>query len=162
MVFLSIYCVSCTSRSLYWNKALMRRLTGIAGIHGILIFRSKVKPEIDENKSQRAVNQARVIYMFFAEVKALPIENAGLHRLMAKSPEEAYPENDRPRGKKDFQSVSFHLETTQPVSPITIAELTDSQGKTRVIKLDGVHRLVAAAMLRSFIAVFMDQLGYGF
>ena len=73
--------------------------------------------------------------------------------LNAKSAEEAYPPEDRPRGRKDIVSVNYHIKTQRPVSPIIIMQ-TEKDGKIRSIKLDGVHRIIAAIIRKSKVKVF--------
>lgn len=56
--------------------------------------------------------------------------------------QDPYPENDRPRGNNDLLSVKYHRKIIQKeghTSPIWIAKKGN-----RYIKLDGVHRIVAA------------------
>ena len=55
---------------------------------------------------------------------------------------EPYPENNRPRGDDDIQSVLYHRQTirqTGDTEPIWIIFL-----ENRFILLDGVHRIVAS------------------
>ena len=55
---------------------------------------------------------------------------------------EPYPENNRPRGDDDIQSVLYHRETirqTGDTEPIWIIFL-----ENKFILLDGVHRIVAS------------------
>jgi hypothetical protein len=89
----------------------------------------------------------------------LGVEN---HRLQAyqhaKTAEEAYPLTDRPRRNKDLQSVHYFLNPRHPVSPITVAIMTDYSGKTRRIKLDGVHRMIAAHILHQPLQIFWIDL----
>ncbi len=90
---------------------------------------------------------------------ALPIEN---HRLreyqQAKTAEEAYPLSDRPRQEKDIASVNYFLCPREKISPITVARITDKQGKIRLIKLDGVHRMIAANILRKDLRILWIEL----
>lgn len=93
------------------------------------------------------------------EFLQIPIEN---HRLRtyknAQTAEQAYPENDRPRADKDIESVQYFLKDCHQVSPITVALITDKQGKKRYIKLDGVHRLIAANILKQKVRVLWIDL----
>ena len=83
----------------------------------------------------------------------LNIENHRLNRSYEKLQiaEDAYPSHDRPRGEKDIRSVDYFLRTTNPISPITVAKFKDKSEKLRLVKLDGVHRLVAAFIAQSSI-----------
>ena len=73
--------------------------------------------------------------------------------LNAKSAEEAYPPEDRPRGKEDIVSVNYHIKTQKAVSPIIVMQI-EKNGKIRSIKLDGVHRIIAAIIRKSKVKVF--------
>jgi len=75
----------------------------------------------------------------------LNIENHRLDRAFdAKLPEQAYPIDDRPRGIEDVESVKYFMNPSFPVSPILVAIIQDADRNVRKIKLDGVHRLIAA------------------
>jgi len=91
------------------------------------------------------------------EFLRLHVENERVNRYPdAKTAEEMYPPNDRPRGDEDIAAVNYFLEACEPVSPIVVARVQDGQS-TRYIKLDGAHRLAAAALKRSKIrVVFVD------
>lgn len=88
----------------------------------------------------------------------LNIENHRLRTyLLAQTPEEAYPLSDRPRGQTDISSLHYFLTPIKPISPITIACMIDKKGQKRMIKLDGVHRMIAANILRKKLrVVFID------
>jgi hypothetical protein len=85
------------------------------------------------------------------EILKLNIENHRLYRYPdAKTPEEFYPDNDLNDRTNDVESVQYHMTTPKPVSPVLVGRI----GK-RLIKLDGVHRLVAAKIRGSFIRMFV-------
>lgn len=92
------------------------------------------------------------------EFLTLNIENHRLSTyLLAQTPEEAYPLSDRPRGQTDISSVNYFLAPREPVPPITVACMIDKKGQQRMIKLDGVHRMIAANILRKKLrVVFID------
>lgn len=83
--------------------------------------------------------------MNITQIKKLTLKNFNKLRLN-KSPELAYPLNDRPRGIKDIKSMQYHLSTKKCISPIVIL-----QYKKKYILLDGTHRLVAASLRKSMI-----------
>lgn len=117
-------------------------------------FAAKSRTYISESAFMEQSKQARCQEITPAQFLAFGIENHRLERyLNARSAEEAYPAHDRPRGDKDTMSVTYFLQTTEPISPITVAKFIDNQGKTRLVKLDGVHRLMAAAILRQPLRV---------
>lgn len=97
--------------------------------------------------------------MSVEEFLHLNIENHRLGKyLLAQSPEEAYPPSDRPRGEKDITSVNYFLALLKPVSPITVACIIDKKGKQRMIKLDGVHRMIAAKIRGKNLRVLLIDL----
>jgi hypothetical protein len=78
-----------------------------------------------------------------SEYKKEKIFNINKNRL-ATTPEEAYPENDRPRGPDDLASVDFHrkiLQSGKELDPIWLIEIN---GKKYI--LDGFHRLAASSI----------------
>lgn len=72
-------------------------------------------------------------------IKLNPL-NLNLARLNAKTTEEAYPLNDRPRGIADIKSIKYHQK--KECSPIVMI-----RDKQQVIFADGVHRLIATKLL---------------
>jgi hypothetical protein len=61
---------------------------------------------------------------------------------LSETPELAYPENDRPRGDRDLESVNYHrnkLKNGEELEPIWIIE---KNGKKYI--LDGFHRLASS------------------
>ncbi|MDF2965711.1 MAG: hypothetical protein K0Q51_1099 [Rickettsiaceae bacterium] len=91
------------------------------------------------------------------EFLKLNIENHRLERFFnAASAEEAYPEHDRPLGQADLDSVKYFM-SARHISPIIVCIAEDKHGNVRYIKLDGVHRLMAAHILKKPIRVaFVD------
>lgn len=99
------------------------------------------------NKDQfvKAVKKASYTTLSPEQFLNLNIENHRLGKyVFAKTAHEAYPESDRPRGENDISSVNYFLSSCLPISPITVAIMIDKKGKRRYIKLDGVHRMIAA------------------
>lgn len=95
----------------------------------------------------RHVYQSRVELSFLRNRKYTTIQNLDVTRMKANSPESAYPEENRPRGQSDIDSVYYHMNATN-VSPIVILRRGNGQNtKYETILLDGVHRLVAASIL---------------
>lgn len=76
---------------------------------------------------------------------------------MQKQPKSFYPLEDRPRGDTDITSVNYHVFLQRPISPIVVAKVMDN-GTMRYIKLDGVHRLIAASIRKSPIKVLFIEL----
>ncbi len=75
--------------------------------------------------------------------------NVENHRatLLAETPDDVFPEGQRPRGDADIESVRHHMSTgirNDPIDPIMVLQ---HEGKMYV--LDGVHRLVAAYLTDS-------------
>ncbi len=121
-------------------------------------YRESTKPEINYEAFSKAVAHGTYKLITIAEFLSMNVEN---HRLAkypnAKTAEEAYPPNDRPRGRDDIQSVNYFVMTSKPVSPISVARVM-TKDKVRLIKLDGVHRIIAAAIRRSCIKIFFIDL----
>jgi hypothetical protein len=91
------------------------------------------------------------IMMSVKRLTELSPENISLKRLNAKTPAEAYPPNDRPRGDADLKSVRYHM--THPVAPVVFIKI----GK-RMTLLDGMHRLVAASIIGAKIRLCVIKL----
>ena len=68
------------------------------------------------------------------------IENLNVNRLQATSIQEAY--SDMPRGIDDIKSVKYHMKNKN-TSPCIIVNYMN-----RLILLDGMHRLVAASLIK--------------
>lgn len=127
-------------------------------------YRKNLKPKLSREhciQLFKKVKKEKSSYQLLSveELKSLNMENAGLQRWGngQKSAEEAYPSTDRPRGKKDIESVNYHLKTTELVSPVIVARVQLPNSQIKHIKLDGVHRLVAAAIRGSKVKVlFLD------
>lgn len=94
------------------------------------------------------------------ELLALGMEN---HRLRSydcsQTAELAYPKHDRPRNETDINSVRYLSTTKDPISPIVLVQFFDRKGRKHLIKLDGMHRLVAACIRRSPVRCFIIDLG---
>ena len=119
-------------------------------------YRKKTKPRLFQTLfefSQTLEKKSSCVMTSIADVDPT-MENSRLNRYkLAKSAKEAYPAEDRPRGQKDLDSVNYHLMTHQAISPIIVLSLTDINGNKRVIKLDGMHRLMAALIKQSAIRI---------
>lgn len=74
--------------------------------------------------------------------------NIGKYRLNSNTAIEAYPENDRPRGKTDITTVTLLVKSDECVPPIVFIESGDK--KSSWLCLDGTHRLVAAKLRNGF------------
>ena len=110
--------------------------------------------QLDKNAGQSDNYQL----MSLEEFKNLSPLNASIYRWdhPGVTAESAYPPHARNRGQKDVASVRYHSQTLNKVSPIVVARVK-AKGKVTYIKLDGVHRLVAAAIRGSMVKVlFVD------
>jgi hypothetical protein len=108
------------------------------------------------------IQQAAMQDLTSEDFLELNIENHRLDRFFnAKQPEEAYPIDDRPRGIEDVESVKYFMNPSFPVSPILVAIIQDIDENIRKIKLDGVHRLMAAHICRYPIRVVWVDLTPG-
>lgn len=127
-----------------WRKTL--DFQTIHDGYGTLSYFMKPVPFTEEEFTKMA-KKAPIVDLSVAEYKALKAKNAGYNRLGKKSAEEAYPEHDRERGDKDVASVNMLLTTKKSISPVLLIRI----GKKELIKLDGVHRTVAASITKSKI-----------
>ena len=117
------------------------------------------QPGITQEMFMAAVANGEYKTISIDDFLALKVENHRLDRyLNAKTAEEAYPIEDRPRNMKDIDAVNYFLQTKVAISPITVARVHNKiDNSISYIKLDGVHRLVAAAIKKSPIKVlFID------
>jgi len=63
------------------------------------------------------------------------------HKRLKKSLEKAYPENDRPKGEYNIESVNFHRNLiTQNINPLIFMAYKDNE----YYLINGSHKLVAA------------------
>jgi hypothetical protein len=106
----------------------------------------------------------RFVWWTISKMRKLGVQNAGLHRALkaqrAGKIAAAYPQDNRPRGDKDIQSVMWHIETLSGsnrsrVSPIVVWKYKPRTRLTQYCLLDGVHRLVAAAMCNRRVRVML-------
>jgi hypothetical protein len=68
------------------------------------------------------------------------------YRFESKTPEEAYPESDRPRGTEgDIDVIRSLMTGEREISPIVLVSHPTKRGKW--LFLDGTHRLLAAHFL---------------
>lgn len=79
------------------------------------------------------------------EFLAWGVEN---HRVMSgvKCPSDVFPPNNRPRGLADILSVEYHMRADSRADPIMVLEIVGDGNAIRLVMLDGVHRLAAAAI----------------
>lgn len=116
-------------------------------------FKNDINPKITFYKFYQMSLMCEYLNLSVDEYIKMKPENSGLNRLRKKTVEEAY--NDKPRGDDDIKSVYYHMLTKKCVSPIVLIKVKDKKNKTRLIKLDGVHRLVAAKFTNSQIRVLI-------
>jgi len=119
-------------------------------------FYNTVK-NVSHAEFNNAVKQGKYRLMSIQEFLDLHVENHRLNRYKnAKTAEEFYPLEDRQRGDADINSVNYYVSLQHPASPICVAKVM-TNNTVRYIKLDGVHRLIAASIRKSPISVlFID------
>jgi len=110
--------------------------------------RKKYKPSLTFEKFYKAAFKGQYKDVTVAQFLRMKPQNAGVHRFQAKTPKEAYP--DKPRGEKDLKSILYHMRTKNCISPIVLI-----RAKGKLIKLDGVHRALAAKFRRSKIRMLI-------
>lgn len=95
-----------------------------------------------------AVENGNYIKYSLKYIMSSEIENLNIDRLQATSIQEAY--SDMPRGMDDIKSVKYHMKNKN-TSPCIIVNYMN-----RLILLDGMHRLVAASLIKKRkIAILM-------
>ncbi len=114
-------------------------------------YSSQSKTFVSYDTFKKAITEAKCEAVSPKSFLLLNIENQRLNRYCTtlQFAEDAYPLNDRPRGEKDILSVEYFLKSSTPISPITVVKFIDKSEKLRLVKLDGVHRLVAAFIVKS-------------
>ncbi len=100
-------------------------------------FRKKYSRDTDFKKFYKSVLDCEYVKLTVNKIKKMKVDNISYARLDATNVEEAY--EDRPRGDADLESIYYHLDTKECVSPIVIVYV-----KSKYILLDGMHRLVAS------------------
>ena len=111
-------------------------------------YRKSTNPKIKLEQFMNKAAEGHYKILKLSYFKKDLIENLSTDRIQAKTITEAYPPNDRPRGIKDVQSVKYHMRTKKAISPIVIIKIKNKKGKIQGILLDGMHRLVAASLLK--------------
>lgn len=119
-------------------------------------FYSSVK-NISREEFDTAIKHGEYTLLSIKEFLDLHVENHRLNEYRnATTAEEFYPLENRPRGNTDINSVNYHISLQSPISPICVAKVTVND-TVRYIKLDGVHRLIAASIRKSPIKIlFID------
>ena len=142
--------------SIHWADAVSQD-TIVDSWHTWKTNFSDRNPAVTRDDFMHAVENGEYVVLTIDKFLGLKVENQRLDRYRhATTAQEAYPIADRPRHQDDIKSVNFFLQTTSPVSPILVARVHE-HGGIRYIKLDGVHRLIAAAIKKSPIKVlFVD------
>jgi len=118
---------------------------------------SDYNPNITREDFMQAIKNGEYKTVSIDEFLALKIENHRLDKyLHAKSAQEAYPPEDRPRNENDIKSVDYLSQPQLSVSPILVARVHGAD-VVHYVKLDGAHRLMVAAIKKSPIKVlFID------
>lgn len=114
-------------------------------------FREKINPSITFDVFYQLSLKAKYKTITINQYIATNPENGGIHRLKAQTAELAYV--DSPRGDDDIKSVYYHMTTKECISPIVLIKIKDKSNNIRLIKLDGVHRVVAANLINSKIKI---------
>lgn len=83
-----------------------------------------------------------------SNIRKMGLDNFSLEKLSKSNSEDMFPPDDRPRGKKDIESVDYHSQTDSSTSPIIIIKI-----KSKYILLDGQHRILAAKLAKSKVCV---------
>lgn len=158
IVLISLLFLSgCGSGSLHWGNSLDEQtlVDGWDTYYEFYVYKDALKNPVDKKTFMK-----RAKHLIFEKVTSqqfldMNIENCSRLKKYwnAKTAEEAYPEHDRQRGSKDISSVNYFLNTKKTVSPVLVARVIGKGGDDRRIKLDGVHRIMAAHILGKKIKI---------
>ena len=157
VIIVLLFLSGCGSGS-YWADAFDTVTLQDGWLTYLEFYRDHMKPKLDE-----ATFMERAKAIAFKDITSeqfvnMDIENCRLQKYWdAKNAEQAYPESDRPRNADDVTSVDYFLKKKRGVSPVLVARVVDKDDRERLIKLDGVHRIMAAHILGKKIRVgFID------
>lgn len=106
---------------------------------------------LDEFRAKVAATDA--VTMAVEELLALEPVNLGATRMSGRTPEEAYPLGDRPRGDEDIRTVRKLMRMRRAISPAIFMRAKNG----RLFLLDGVHRIVAANIKKARVSVVILQ-----
>ena len=122
--------------------------TTIKDAHGTykLLIKS---PVINQTYFKKLIKNGKYINISVTEYKKLKPLNAGLFRFSAKTPEEAYKINPN-KTHDDYKSLKYLISTNDYLSPIILLKTNEY-----FIKLDGVHRTLAAKFRKSKIRILI-------
>ncbi len=142
-----------------WDSKLDKDTIESAWVNWKINYKRRLAPKINFATFLAAIKKGKFITV--TPRKFLDMKITG-HRLSrypkAKTAEEAYPPHDRPRGKKDLKIVNYHVKTKNLISPICVARILNKKKKIQLTRLDGSHRLMAAAIRKSPIKVLLIKL----
>lgn len=160
IAMMPIFFLEGCSKSINWAPQLDQVTIQDSWLTWKKYYSSQAEKVVSYEAFRKAISQAECEELSANSFLLLNIENQRLNKYGANLhlAKDAYPSYDRPRGEKDIASVEYFLKITDTVSPITVAKFIDKSGKLRLIKLDGVHRLVAAFILQSPIRLYWVDL----
>ena len=117
-------------------------------------FSKKINPKLIPNLSsfKKLLKKSNCITKNISDIESMKNSRLDKYR-HARTAEEAYPPNDRPRGQKDIDSVNYHIKTREPTSPIIVISVSDLDNKNHLIMLDGVHRIMGALIRKSKVSI---------
>lgn len=142
----------------YWSKILDEDTKKYAWATYQQFFQKKIRYPIDHTIYLKRLHTAPIQFLSTTDLILQDIGNQRLERYWtAKTPQEIYPEGDRPRGNIDIMVFEALLTTDKKVSPIALGIIPAHNGD-KIIVLDGMHRIMAAHLLKYPVACLIVDL----
>lgn len=147
-----------TKKDAYWALELDESTKHYAFKTYKNFFAHTMKHIFDESAFKKRLKNATSLYVTPTELLSMNIGNERLERYWdKKTPEEFYPEGDRPRGQNDIKVIYDLMNTDKPVPPILLGKVKFKDNFEQIIVLDGMHRMVAAHLInKPFALVVVD------
>ncbi len=142
----------------YWSDTLDDATLQYGWRTYVQFFSSKLANGVDQNEFNKRAKEVKSFCITDEQYVAMGIGNERLERYWgSKTPEEFYPEGDRPRGHIDISSITMLMTTTKAVSPILLGRVKFNDGFEQIVSLDGMHRVIAAHLSgRSMMVCVVD------
>ena len=157
--FFTVFALSGCGCNSYWSQTIDQVTQEDSWETYREFYAAKSSAPMTRVQINERVRSARVTDLTSDQFLSLHIEN---HRLgqyfSATTAEEAYPIHDRPRHQRDIDAVNYFLSPSIPVSPITVGIIPDQKGVPHLIKLDGVHRIMAVHIRKELLRVLWIDL----
>ncbi len=143
----------------YWADLLDKQTCEYGWRTYVQFFAPQCASVVTKTEFDAQIQSATKLCITSEQFVALGVGNERLERYWGKkTPEEVYPEGDRPRGQQDIDSIIMLMKTTTPVSPVLIGHVRYKDGFEQLVVLDGMHRIIAAYLSGRCLAVYLIDL----